>query len=129
MSYKKKISILKTNKTPYVNLDAESGILEVEGVSIPEDADGFYSPIIKWVGSYAKENPKKATIIQLKLIYFNTSTSDYLMSFLREAKQKIENLTIEWHYEEEDDDMRETGQHFEIILETKFIYIACTEIS
>jgi hypothetical protein len=37
-------------------------------------------------------------------------------------------LQVEWHYEEEDEDMRETGTHFESIIDLPFSFKAVNEI-
>lgn len=154
-----KILIKKTSKTPAIDFDYESGILEIRGVSIPEDADNFYAPLLEWVSKYVEKTKEaeedKQTCIRLKLIYFNTSTADYLVSILKTLKtlsesvedkdsepnpetdeediEDIEDLSdakfvIEWHYEEDDEDMRETGAHFESIIDLPFVYTACEEI-
>jgi hypothetical protein len=161
------IVIARTTKTPAVNFNFAENRLEIAGVSIPEDADHFYSPLLDWVNEYVELKKNQPTTIYLRLIYFNTSTSDYLVSILRQLKnlqseeltleQIIEKeevsqaeevlsedstetsseeeeqepehpLRIEWHYEEEDEDMRETGTHFESIIELPFHYEAVEEI-
>ncbi|MCU0445183.1 MAG: DUF1987 domain-containing protein [Microscillaceae bacterium] len=162
------IVIPRTTKTPAVNFNFEENRLEIAGVSIPEDADHFYTPLLDWVNEYVELKKNQPTTIYLRLIYFNTSTSDYLVSILRqlkslksdeltldqiiekeeeigdedevknedseatadevELKQPEHPLRIEWHYEEEDEDMRETGTHFESIIELPFHYEAVEEI-
>ena len=37
-----------TENTPEVNFSPESGIFNIVGKSIPEDADAFYKPILEW---------------------------------------------------------------------------------
>ena len=49
-----------TPKTPAVKFDAEAGILEIKGRSIPENAIEFYRPLVDWLEAYAK-NPFKRT--------------------------------------------------------------------
>jgi hypothetical protein len=118
------IYIKKTQKSPEVNFNPNEGILELKGISIPEDAEGFYAPLIEWAEQYVKmPPPTKEIIIKIKLFYFNTSTSDYMMTFFKVFKNIWDNIKIEWYYEEEDEDMRETALHFEMILEKNFEYI------
>ncbi len=222
------IAIEKTTKTPYINFKFQQNHLEIKGVSIPEDADSFYTPLMEWVDRYVEKKKNQKTTVVLKLIYFNTSTSDYLVTMLKnlkkiktseeetlsqdslgeinpdlstdlhsdleteksepdtlptngnsddreaehledetpasqdasseehsdtssqhqdsyqngqvheeEAKELAERaeiqqnhpLRIEWHYEEEDEDMRETGSHFESIIDLPFFFQACEEIN
>lgn len=124
----KNLVINSTNKTPKIDFNVETGIIEIKGVSIAEDANKFYSPLIDWAERYVKTTELSLTTIKIKIIYFNTSTSDYLINFLKTFKKLGDKVRIEWYYETEDDDMRETGTHFESILEIKFHYIEVNEI-
>ncbi len=122
------LHVERTNKSPYVHFDAEEGHFEIKGVSIPEDSEAFYRPLIAFAEKYNK-NPAPKTVVAIKFLYFNTSTSDYLLSLVRTLKEgQEEKLTIEWHYEEEDEDMYETGTHIEKVLEHKFVYCPCESI-
>ncbi len=124
----KKMFVVSTNKTPQIDFDVENGILQIKGVSIPEDANRIYTPVIEWAERYVKHTELFLTTVKIKLIYFNTSTSDYLMNFLKTLKKLQEKVKFEWYYELDDDDMKETGIHFESILEVKFHYIEVDEI-
>lgn len=124
----KNLVINSTNKTPKIDFNAEVGIIEIKGVSIAEDANKFYSPLIDWAERYVKTTDLFLTTIKIKIIYFNTSTSNYLINFLKTFKKLEDKVSIEWYYETEDDDMKETGTHFENILEMKFHYIEVDEI-
>ncbi|NJO03877.1 MAG: DUF1987 domain-containing protein, partial [Bacteroidia bacterium] len=81
------ILIEKTSKTPCVSFSYEQNALEIKGVSIPEDADSFYAPLMEWVSRYVQEKKNQKTIMVLKLVYFNTSTSDYLVTMLKNLKK------------------------------------------
>ena len=63
-----------TMKIPRICFNPESGTLEIQGRSIPEDAIEYYTPIIEWLNLYS-ENPKQSTELHLKFEYFNTSSS------------------------------------------------------
>ena len=52
------ILIEKSNDTPMVNFNAESGILQISGDSYPEFPGNFYTPIIKWLEEYIKTTPQ-----------------------------------------------------------------------
>lgn len=119
-----------TVKTPTVVLDADAGVLLIRGRSIPENTIDFFSPINNWVDSYCAI-PKDKTIFQIRLEYFNTSTSKCLLDLLR----KFENInkyrsevTVEWYYEINDDDMEEAGQDYQAIVELPFNMIEVEEI-
>jgi hypothetical protein len=49
-----KISIEGTSKTPTVLFDAEAGLMELKGRSIPENSIEFYKPIVESLESNTK---------------------------------------------------------------------------
>lgn len=127
----KDILVKQTSKTPEIRFLAKKGVLELKGVSIPEDAENIYLPLIDWVEHYVKTTSNKVTTFSFKLIYFNTTTSDYLVGILRKLKlllAKKQQVKIVWYYEEEDEDMRETGNHFQAIIGISFEFVSVAEI-
>ncbi len=111
-----------TTKTPAVKLDAENGILEIKGRSIPENSIEFYKPIVDWLEDYAKK-PVKMTQVNIQLEYFNTSSSKCILDVFKklEAIHKAKNeVIINWYYEEDDEDMLEAGEDYESIIRVPF---------
>src|SRR6056297_3255800 len=116
------ISIEGTSKTPTVSLDPESGTIEIKGRSIPENSIEFYRPIIEWLDEYAK-NPNKKTTVNVQLEYFNTSSSKCILDIFKklESLKKARNeVVINWYYEEDDEDMLESGEDYESIIRVPF---------
>lgn len=107
-----------THKTPTLNFNYASGCFEISGRSIPENSIEFYKPLINSLESYI-ENPKEKTTLVVKLEYFNTSSSKCLVEVFRKL-EKIQSeghdIHIKWFYEEEDEDMLESGEDFKEIL-------------
>ena len=68
------INIEGTPKTPTVNFSSDSGVLEIKGRSIPENAVEFYKPLVDWIGSYG-DSAQSNTEVNIQLEYFNTSSS------------------------------------------------------
>ena len=106
-----------TPKTPRLYFSKATGEFEISGRSIPENSIEFYKPVINWLDSYIAE-PNKHTLLVIKLEYFNTSSSKCLVEILR----RLENLRnqsivkVKWCYEEEDEDMQESGEDFKEII-------------
>ena len=116
------ISIEGTTKTPSVKLNPESGVIEIKGRSIPENSIEFYRPIIEWLDEYAK-NPNKDTTVNVQLEYFNTSSSKCILDIFKklESLKKARNeVVINWYYEEDDEDMLESGEDYESIIRVPF---------
>lgn len=106
--------IPRTSKTPDIFFDADQGLLEIKGRSIPENSVAFYAPVMQWLNDYEK-SPSQETQLVIRLEYFNTSSSKCLIDIFR----KLENLhrkenpvTVVWYYEVVDEDMKESGEDF-----------------
>ena len=123
------ISIDGTAKTPTVKFNAESGVLEIKGRSIPENSIEFYKPMVEWLDQYAN-NAQENTVVNIQLEYFNTSSSKCILDVFK----KLENINkgksevlINWYYEEDDEDMLEAGEDYESIIRVPFKMIEIVE--
>lgn len=116
-------------KTPAVHLDANKGIFFLRGRSIPENSFDFFEPIYQWVEEYCS-HPNKETIIQIRLEYFNTSTSKCLLDIFRkfEALKSHSNIVVQWYHETGDDEMEEAGEDYQAIVKLPFEMIEVDEI-
>ncbi|MDR0815765.1 MAG: DUF1987 domain-containing protein [Bacteroidales bacterium] len=112
-----------TPKTPTVRFDASKGLVELKGRSIPENSIEFYKPLVDWLESYAKDS-KPQTQVNIQLEYFNTSSSKCILDVFKklEAIQKSNpnSVTINWFYDQDDEDMLEAGQDYESIIRVPF---------
>ena len=121
--------IKATPSTPYVNFDPVSGRLDIKGRSIPENSVAFYKPLLNVLDEFAKSPVEQITVI-IQLEYYNSSSAVCLLNFLKKLetlKDKIADISIEWYYEEEDEDSLTAGENFQSILSlpVKIIKIAC----
>ena len=120
-----------TPKTPFVNFDADRGLIELAGRSIPEDSINYYKPLLDWIGEYGKE-PQEATTVNLKLEYFNTSSSKCILDVFKKleviSRSGMSKVTVNWYFEEEDEDMQEAGQDYESITAVPFNIVEVEEL-
>lgn len=110
--------------TPRIVLNPEESKFEISEKSLPEDALAFYLPIIMWLEEYGK-SPNPETNFEFKLEYFNTASSRMLyklFSVLKEISEKS-NVTIKWHYKQDDTDMLASGKRFDQLINTPFEFI------
>ena len=117
--------IESTKKTPEVSMTTD-GRLKISGRSIPEDPTKFYDQLFEWIYFYCLE-PSEVTTLDIELEYFNSGSSKALLHILRalvDISKKGKKLSINWYYEEGDDDIIERGEYYESILDTKFNFIA-----
>lgn len=115
----KVIEIKETITTPYVLMEPETGIIRIEGRSIPENVIDFYQPILNWMDEYLK-NPLAKTEAHLKLEYFNTSSSKRLFDLMKKieaiAKHSPKQAIINWYYEEDDEDIYFAGSDYKALI-------------
>lgn len=117
-----KVSIEGTAKTPTVNFDPENALMELKGRSIPENSIEFYKPVVDALDEYAK-SPQEVTKINIQLEYFNTSSSKCILDLFKKLEgihKSGKEVVINWHYEEDDEDMLEAGEDYQAIIKVPF---------
>ncbi len=116
------LDIQGTNDTPKVIFDPESEIFEISGRSLPEDVVSFYAPVLNWLEKY-KESPIEYTEFVFRYIYFNTATSKLIQEILIKLEELFgagKNVQVLWFYEEDDEDMFDSGEEFMDTIEVPF---------
>ncbi len=114
-------------KHPQIKFNAANGILELTGNSIPDEAEKFYTPIIEWIKNYS-QNPNNTTTLNLKLIYLNSSSKKYIFDIFDIIKSCEKNVTINWYYEQDDEDMLEVGESYKELLNLSINFIPVLEL-
>lgn len=123
-----KLYIEGSAKTPTIDFNHEDGILELKGRSIPENSIEFFKPLNDWVDSYGKA-PCEATTVDVKLEYFNTSSSKCILDFFKKLEKVGEtSVTVNWYFETDDEDMEEAGEDYDAIVGLPFKIIEIDEI-
>lgn len=118
-----------TAKTPRVVFDPDTAVFEISGRSIPEDSVGFYKIIMNWLDLYADEISGKANF-RFELEYFNTSSSKCLLDLFRKLEdiyQAGKEINVSWYFDEDDEDMEETGEDYKDMLSVPFDIIPIEE--
>ena len=77
--------------------------------------------MVDWIGSYG-DGAKDTTEVNVQLEYFNTSSSKCILDVFKKLESIIgkTNITINWHYEEDDEDMLEAGEDYQAIINIPF---------
>jgi hypothetical protein len=100
------------NQFPTVILDKIQNKYEFRGVSIPEDAISFYSPIIEWLELY-KSSPNEKMSVIFKMVYINSASSKMIDKVIRKLQEIYllgKQIEIQWHYHIDDEDMLTDGK-------------------
>ncbi len=99
--------------SPKVEFNADSGLCEISGESFLEETNKFYEPLVEWIEKYTKTG--KPITFNIKLTYFNTSSSKWLVRILyilSEYKKKGGNVQINWYIFKDDIDLIEDIKDF-----------------
>ena len=118
------MKIRATNNTPWVFLDWDVKYLVLEGVSYPEDAESFYSPLI----SELEENSSKYLSgggemgIKIQLDYFNTVSAKAIYRILKIFDKLVDSnnntrINLVWEIEEDDEELMEAGKDYECMFD------------
>jgi hypothetical protein len=124
------LNIEGTAKTPTIKFDPSKGLVELKGRSIPENSIEFYKPLIDWLEKYS-QSPQSNTIVNIQLEYFNTSSSKCILDVFKKLetinKAGNSSVVINWHYEEDDEDMSEAGEDYQAIINVPFKMVMVQE--
>ncbi len=124
----------ETTSTPKVHFDIDRSIFEIKGCSRPEDVRDFYIPIISWLdkfrASLTEEYKLRFTesplVFNFKFDYFNSSSAKFILDILMIINQmhaKGLHVNIHWHYDQNDEDMREVGEELSDVVDFPFKYV------
>lgn len=86
--------------------------MDLRGKSSPENPLTFYNHIYSTLDQFADSEFTSMTT-NMAFEYFNTSSSKCLYMLFKkldELQQKGKNVTVNWFYEEGDEDMKEAGE-------------------
>jgi hypothetical protein len=112
----KNLYIEATEATPEIFFDYEKNILEIKGVSYPENTAAFYGPVFFWLEEYFSQLENEEVTVNLEIVYFNSNSWKILVGFF-ELLDKIAgrgiDINVNWIYEEDDEDMLEYGKDFQ----------------
>ena len=111
---------------PKIILDKDKETFEFEGKSLPEDVIEFYSPVFKWCEEYSKD-PNPVTDVKMKISYYNSASQraiNEVFTILKKSELRNSKVTINWYYDEDDEEMLESGEEFADITKLNFNYIS-----
>lgn len=107
------MSLDATQYTPAIRLDT-NGTISIVGKSYPENTFEFYAPMMEWLETYFDGNAVEKTVVNMEIIYFNSSSSKLFFDFfdLLEDNFKDNNIEINWIYDKENESAQEAGEDF-----------------
>jgi len=113
-------------ETPEIVLDKKTNTFLFQGKSLPENPIIFYKPVLGWLDDYLND-PNPDTQVNFKMVYFNTSSSKILLDVMKRLeliKKSGHDVTINWRFREDDEDMLEAGEIYSERVEVPFNLIS-----
>lgn len=117
----KNLYIEATRTSPEIRFDCENHLLEIKGESFPEDTAEFYTPVLSWIEEYLNFIEKQKVIVNMELIYFNSSTSKIFMDLFDLLDESVKNgrhISLNWIYDEENENALLAGEEFKEDIES-----------
>ncbi|SMD39076.1 protein of unknown function [Reichenbachiella faecimaris] len=106
--------IKATASTPFVALEMANRSLLIKGNSSPENPVEFYEKVDKLLAYYMAEGRNSLTV-NFSLDYFNTGSARSLYVLMTQLKEHGENgmeVSVNWYYKINDEDMLLSGKNF-----------------
>ena len=103
--------IAATEDTPLISISNNAEIMQMKGVSMPENAFEFFDPIEKKTLEIlgANQNP---TILEIELNYMNSSSNKQILKLIKSIYKVHSSLKIKWIYDSKDALMKIKGSEF-----------------
>lgn len=130
----KSLILESTESTPEIHFNIENHIFDMTGVSMPENASGFYTHVIEWLKKYENNIANMKTLeddttikLNIKLTYCNSASAKFLLIIMEKLKKfrkagiKIE---INWYYDAGDELMLDDGRDLSDSVKIPFNYHA-----
>ncbi|WP_258104831.1 DUF1987 domain-containing protein [Marinoscillum sp. MHG1-6] len=125
-----RVFIEPTRVTPLVSFDPDTNILELKGRSSPENSILFYEKVHEILDNIIENDDINEVTVNFSFEYFNTSSSKCLFDVFKKLvkmQDSDKDLTINWCYEEDDEDMMEAGEDYADLLDLDFNFVEIEE--
>ncbi|MFY0627972.1 MAG: DUF1987 domain-containing protein [Reichenbachiella sp.] len=114
--------IRSSRVTPSVYFNPKKELLDLRGRSNPENPLTFYNFLLTNLDNYSTLDAPKI-IVNMAFEYFNTSSSKclfLLLSKLNNINQQGKKVIVNWYHEEDDEDMKESGEDYSSFFDYEF---------
>ncbi|QEP44924.1 DUF1987 domain-containing protein [Ectothiorhodospiraceae bacterium BW-2] len=108
------IYIEATERSPEIDFCFSEGTFSLKGESYPEDISETYEEAMGKLRDYLESQLEREITFNFELIYFNSSSAKIIMTLFDMLDEAAESrqVTLNWYYREDDDNMEEMGEEF-----------------
>ena len=80
---------------PTINLNADNKLMQITGISRPENPKVYFSSTFEWIRNYFDEFNHQKLTVEITLEYFNTASSKIILKIKnRDTKHTKKPLTV-----------------------------------
>lgn len=108
---------IATSHSPAISFDSETGVLIIEGHSIPENPINLFQPLMEEVVKYC-EKPAAKTLVELRFDYCNTSSVKWIFHILEKFERiyVYDKQVVQINFYYSDENTLEMGKYLQINL-------------
>ena len=124
------IYIQATETFPEIIFDLEKDIFSIKGKSVGSDVENFYAPVLDWLSKVDEELNDNINFV-FDLEYFNISSSKrilFILYKLKNLRQAGKNIRVVWNFSIEDDEMKEVGEDYAVMVNIPFEFVSKTTV-
>ncbi len=92
--------------------------------------EGFCGPVLTWLSEVEGELDDNINFV-FDLEYFNISSSKrilFILYKLNNLREKGKDICVSWYFSTDDDEMKEVGEDFAVMVNIPFEFISKTEV-
>jgi hypothetical protein len=108
------LAISGTVSTPRITGNWQTGVLDMQGDSYPENAYELYNEVIAWIRRYLDDAGRPLSL-DLRLLYLNTSSIKGMLDIcdqLEAAHRQGKTVKLTWHYHPDNGRIAELAEDF-----------------
>jgi len=124
------IYIQATEESPEIIFDLEKSIFSIKGKSVVSDVENFYNPVLDWLSEVDGELNENVSFV-FDFEYFNISSSKrilFILYKLNDLRKTGKDIRVIWNFSKEDDEMREVGEDYAVMVNVPFEFISKTDV-
>lgn len=117
-----KLFIGKEKNTPEIIFDPANEHFEISGRCFPENSKKYFKPVLEWFDAFIPEADKSIEFT-FGFYYISSSSIISVLELIKRfdlLKDRGHQVTINWKYDEDDEDIRKIGEDYSRITNVPF---------
>lgn len=130
ISAMQRVEISGSARSPRISINPAEHRMEISGIVLMRESEDFFKPVFHWLEK-AKKLPIKKLNLHFVLDSFNAYSARIILKIIQDVVQ-LETCgcktKIYWHYENDEDEIKDAGQYYASIVNREFVYVPAPEL-